>query len=84
MESSSRSIRLILQLAITVALLTGIALVAFRLMRGPVGASTAYGGQLEAEAVPPLPVDRAASWVGQAPARALPAKALLIEAWHPE
>ena len=84
MAESSRSVRLIVQLAITAALLAGIALVAFRLMRGPVGASTAYGGQIEAEAVPPLPVGRAASWVGPSPAAALPAKALLIEAWHPE
>jgi hypothetical protein len=58
---------------------------AMRIVRGPSGASSAYGGSIEANAPPELPSNDANAWVNGAPTTlaALHGSPVLLEVWSP-
>ena len=67
------------------ALLAGGSFAGYRVWRGPIGATTEYGGTLAARALPDFPSVDAARWVNGVPAplASLRGEAVLIEAWAP-
>jgi hypothetical protein len=68
-----------------IVLLGASAVVGLRVLRGPVGATTAYGGTLEARVLPDFPSTDAARWVNGAgtPLASLRGEVVFIEAWAP-
>jgi hypothetical protein len=74
------------KIAILAVAVATIAIFAFRVVRGPSGASRDYGGRLEPVAVADFPSRDPERWVNGAPPSAseLRAGVLLIEAWHPD
>jgi hypothetical protein len=56
-----------------------------RVMRGPSGATTEYGGALAATVVPEFTSQAADRWVNGAPTTLAAARGqvVLVEAWHP-
>lgn len=67
-------------LAAVVVLAGGAA--AYRVVRGPSGATEAQGGSIAAEPAPELPAD-AARWVNGEPVAAAGGHVLFVEGWHP-
>lgn len=74
-----------IKIAAPIVLLGASAIVGLRVWRGPVGATTAYGGTLEARLLPDFPSTDTARWVNGAPAPLanLRGEVVLIEAWAP-
>jgi hypothetical protein len=74
-----------IKIAAPVVLLGASAVVGVRIWRGPVGATTAYGGSLEARLLPDFPSTDVARWVNGAPAplASLRGEVVFIEAWAP-
>jgi hypothetical protein len=58
---------------------------AFRVLRGPSGASVAYGGSVEAAVAPDFPSTDATSWANGAPTTlaALRGSPVILEIWSP-
>jgi hypothetical protein len=59
--------------------------VGFRVLRGPTGASVAYGGSVEASPAPEFTSTAAASWVNGAPTTlaSLRGSPVVLEIWSP-
>ncbi len=74
-----------IKLAAPVVLLGAVAFAGLRVWRGPIGASTEYGGALEARVLPDFPSTEANRWVNGAPSTlaSLRGEVVLIEAWAP-
>jgi hypothetical protein len=58
---------------------------ACRILRGPSGATTDYGGSIEARAIPEFPSAETSRWVNGAPTpmASLRGQVVFIEAWSP-
>lgn len=69
----------------TILLLGATALTGLHCWRGPVGASTEYGGTLEARQLPDFPSTDATRWVNgePTPLAKLRGEVVFIEAWAP-
>jgi hypothetical protein len=74
------------KILLAVGVLVVAAFVGLRVYRGPSGATSAYGGDLEARLLPEFPKAGAESWVNGAPQSlaALRGSVVLVEAWHPD
>jgi hypothetical protein len=74
-----------IKIAGAVALLAAAAVLGLRVWRGPIGATTEYGGTLESRLVAEFPATDASRWVNGAPAplASLRGEVVLIEAWAP-
>jgi hypothetical protein len=74
-----------LKLAVFGALVVVGSVGAFRVWRGPVGATKEYGGALASRILPEFSSSDAARWVNGAPAplASLRGEVVLIEAWAP-
>jgi len=68
-----------------VAVVFAAGFVGFRVLRGPSGASVAYGGSVEASAAPEFASSDAASWVNGPPTTlaALRGGPVILEIWSP-
>jgi hypothetical protein len=74
-----------LKIGLIVAVLGGVAVAGLRMARGPSGASSSFGGNLEATALPDFPSLAPEHWVNGAPTSlaSLRGSVVLIEAWAP-
>ena len=74
-----------LKIGASILLVGAFAFTGLRCWRGPVGASTEYGGTLEARQLPDFTSTDAARWVNGAPAplAKLRGEVVFIEAWAP-
>jgi hypothetical protein len=74
-----------IKVAVAVALLGAASFVGLRVWRGPVGATTEYGGAIEARVLPDFPSSDAGRWVNGAPTTlaSLRGEVVFIEAWAP-
>jgi hypothetical protein len=66
-------------------LLVAVGIGAVRVLRGPSGATTDYGGSIAARAIPEFPTADPARWVNGAPTSManLRGQVVFIEAWSP-
>jgi hypothetical protein len=73
------------KIAGAVVLLGVVAVGGLRVWRGPIGATTEYGGTLESRLVAEFPTTDASRWVNgpPAPLASLRGEVVLIEAWAP-
>jgi hypothetical protein len=74
-----------MKIALPVAAALVLAVIGFRWWRGPVGASSDYGGSLDAKTVADFPSVDPARWVNGAPSPLAAARGdvVFIEGWAP-